>query len=504
MKFLVLNLGLKSLRAIVFDENGNVHFKNSLSVETYINADRVEQDPNEWWEKTEKLLLEIKANKKLSADIKYMTFTSSSSCLVAVDEECKPLYNTIMVSDKRAVSESNYIKKILKNHKLDVRVDSSLLTPKILWLKKNEKKIYNKTAYFLSPNDFFIAKLSGKFITDPYNFSKVDFNNKVSKELLEDLGIDSKKLPEPRKIGSEIGDFLPKYIKHFGINPKIILTTYDAICSVYGSGISKAGDVSDVSGTVSSIRVISDREIYDEKNRVFTFKGFSEDNYLIGGSNNLGGGIIEWTKELLYPSIEDPYSLMILEAEKSKPGANGIVFLPYLLGERCPIWDPHARAVFFGLQRGHERKQMIRSIFEGIAFGVMDILETLRELKLPLKRLFVSGGLSRIELISQIKADLTGLDVYVLDDFESTSVGALIIMSISTGVYKNLEQAAEKIVRIKAVLKPNENLADLYRDIYSLYKDIYRSVKSTYKKHKKTFSKHKDILNSYQTRLHNL
>ncbi len=504
MKFLVINLGLKSIRAIVFDSLGETYFQDSYTINTLVHGNEVEQDPNEWWDKMCTLLKEIGKNKELAQDIKKMTFTSSSSCLVCVDEKGEPLRNAIMVSDRRSEKEVKFLQDKGGQKVADKKVDVSLMIPKILWLKKNERKTFDRTKYFVSPNDFFIGKLTGKFVTDSYNASKYYYDQKWPRELLKLIDIEGIGLPDVKNIGTTVGEILPVYKKCFGINAEVVLTTYDAICSIFGSGICREGDSSDVSGTVTSIRTILDNKLIDPQQRIFTMDSLNKGQYIIGGSNNLGGGIIEWTKELLVPDNDDPYAQLIKEATESSPGSNGIIFLPYLLGERCPIWDPDARGIFFGLQRGHQRKQMLRSIFEGIAFNVRTMIEVFRDLDIKTNRLMVSGGLTRIRLISQIKADVLDMEVCVADNLESTALGAAIIMAVSANCYENVAEAAEKMVKIKAVFKPNKDLVNFYNDMYSIYLSVYMGMKNTYRMHRSLHDKHKVVISNYLEKLHNL
>lgn len=494
MKFLVFNLGLKSLRAIVFEAKGAVVFQKSYPLQTTLYGIEVEQDVNEWWEKMEILIEDMRAQSGLLESITHVTFTGSSSCLVAVDDRGDPVRPVIMVSDRRAVKEGQ-----------EVNMDASLMWPKIMWMKKHEPAVYKKTKKFLSPNDFFIRKWTGKAITDPYNASKYGFENeRWSDGLLQTLEGSMDRLPEVQPVGYVVGPLLPEYIERWGIRGQVILTTYDAICSLIGAGIQNENDLSDVSGTVTSLRAVLSRPVKDPAQRVFTLEGLQSGEYIVGGSNNLGGGIIEWTKELLFPDEKDPYAVMIDEATKSAPGANGVLFLPYLLGERCPIWDPDAKGVFFGLQRGHQRKQLIRSVFEGVALSIKTVIEVLQEMGIQPQRIFASGGLTQIPLISQIKADVTQLEVHVPANFESTALGAAILMAVANGTYPDWKTAAAHMVTIETIFYPNTKLKEFYEDLYDVYKALYQATKMMYKKHSHFHIRHEAMLNDYLTHLHNL
>jgi xylulokinase len=237
--------------------------------------------------------------------------------------------------------------------------------------------------------------------------------------------------------------------------------------------------VCDVSGTVSSVRLYSQKPYYDEENRIFCQYFEPASCYLLGGSNNLGGGLIEWAKQCFYRNEEYPYEVMEKEARESRPG--GLVFLPHLLGARAPIWNADARGVFFGLERYHSRGDMARAVFESVGFGIREFSDIFRELNPELRCITASGGLVRIPLINEIKADITGTEYYVMDEFESTSLGAALIALVAEGVYDSYEEASESMVRTRQVFFPRRSQADLYDELYSLYLDVYERLTPSFR-----------------------
>ena len=190
--------------------------------------------------------------------------------------------------------------------------------------------------------------------------------------------------------------------------------------------------------------------------------------------------MIEWVKQCYYQKEEYPYEIMEREAGESEIGARGLVFLPYLLGERAPIWDDSARGVFFGLERMHTRKDMTRAVFESTGFIELDIIEATRETGVEVQSTRLSGGLARLNLVSQIKADVLGKDVLVLSEFETTASGAAMLALIGQGIYENVKNAAERFVRIRMIIKPNQENHKKYIRMYELYKDTYQTVKELY------------------------
>lgn len=485
---MVINMGLKSIRCIIFDSKGCKLSSAAVAINTAINDKCVEQEPEEWWEKAEIVMRKAFKEAKLTR-IDYITVTTSASCLVCVDREGTPLGRALMISDKRAEKEVELIsampefKTVYEKTKLDISV--SLMLPKILWIKRNKAEVFEKTRYFLTPNDYLIYMLCGRYVTDYLNAVKYHYDTEERAfpvELLERLGIPLTSLPEVMDIGENAGKVRNSLAEKIGINhdAKVILTSYDAICSFIGSGVSEEGEASDVSGTVTVFRTLSRKKEVMDSSKIYRVPLYKENAYIVGGSNNLGGGLIEWVKQCYYQKEEYPYEIMEREAGESEIGARGLVFLPYLLGERAPIWDDSARGVFFGLERMHTRKDMTRAVFESTGFIDLDIIEATRETGVEVQSTRLSGGLARLNLVSQIKADVLGKDVLVLSEFETTASGAAMLALIGQGIYENVKNAAERFVRIRMIIKPNQENHKKYIRMYELYKDTYQTVKELY------------------------
>uniref|UniRef100_UPI0006D2A483 FGGY family carbohydrate kinase n=1 Tax=Clostridium sp. NkU-1 TaxID=1095009 RepID=UPI0006D2A483 len=506
---MVINMGLKSIRCIVFNENGMKLFNEAIPIKTAISAEKVEQDPREWWQSAEKLI-ERAACECKDICIDYITVTASASCLVCVDKKGTPLMRAFMVSDKRAEEESKYIseldefKKVYEETLLDM--SASLMLPRILWVKRNMPEVFDETDKFLSPNDFMLYMLSGLYVTDYFNAIKYHYNIEkryYPENLLNVLGISGERLPRVMDPGDTIGKICPDLAGRLGINKnaEIIVSSYDAICSFVGSGAAEDGEASDVSGTVTVLRALSRNSSLKSNSLIYNLPLYKEDAHIIGGSNNLGGGLIEWVKQCYYQNEIYPYEIMEKEAGESVLGARGLIFLPYLLGERAPIWDDNARGVFFGIERMHTRKDMTRAVFESTGFIDMDMIAAIEQTGTKISSVRLSGGLARINLISQIKADILGRDVLVLSEFETTSTGAAMMVLLGKGYFADLREAAEKFVSVRMIIKPNMINHQKYMYMYELYKDTYETVKDLYVRRKKLI---KEMVDDREVRIENL
>ena len=480
MNVLVLNMGMKSIRSIIFDETGKKLSSAGIPLSSIINEDRVEQIPDEWWSKGLEAMKKSIHDAKIKS-IDYMTVTTSASCLLCIDEDGNPLDNCVMVSDKRAKREVEEIKKtvtfkeVYEQTGLDVTV--SLLLPKILWYKNNAPEVFGDTRWFLTPNDYLIYKLCGEVVTDYLNAYKYHYDGQSYPiALLNEIGIPVKKLPTVVDTGSYAGKIDESVADEIGIksDTKIVVTSYDAICSFIGSGVADEGEASDVSGTVTVFRTLSKKEHLSGSKRVY-LTPFNQGNFnIIGGSNNLGGGLIEWVKQCYYMKEEYPYEVMEKEAGESDLGARGIIFLPYLLGERAPIWNDNARGVFFGLERMHTRKDMTRAVFESTAFIDRTIMDAIGETSAEVTSVRVSGGLARVNLVSNIKADVIGREVKILSEFETTASGSA-MMVLNGQEHMSFSDLSKNFAKVRMAIYPDMENHKKYNEIYELFKETYQT-----------------------------
>jgi xylulokinase len=507
---MVLNLGLKSMRAAVFGPAGERRAIAYRPIATSLAEGRVEQDPNEWWATGEEVMAEALAQVD-AMEVSAITVTASAGCLVPIDAACRPIGPAIMISDVRAAAQAEQIggqpifRELARPQR---RVTADLMLPKIMWLRDHEPERFAATRWFVSPNDFLVARLTGEVATDPMNASKYLHGlggDGYPGALLSAIGLDPDSLPPVTNEGPGL-PLRRELADRFGLPAgcRVVLSTYDAICAVYGAGVSVSGEACDVSGTVTSFRAVTDLELRDPAGRLFSAPHVRPGLFLIGGSNNLGGGAIEWVKQLLYEVEADPYAAMDRDAADPPPGAAGITFLPYLLGERAPVWDPSARAVFFGLGRNHRRSDLLRAVFEGVGYSVLDIAERLRELGVRIERVVASGGLARIEPILQIKADMLGVPLTVASELESTALGAAILVGIRTGEYASIDEAIASAVRFGRTFEPDPARTEMYRDFFGIYRGLYASLRDLFAEREGLLVRHAEVLRTQPARTENL
>jgi len=499
--YLIANLGLKSIRIIVFDDSALVVYSDSLPVHTTLKNERVEQDVLEWKSLLFRLLDDLKAKTELIGKIKFITTTASSSCVFGYDNKMKVVTKALMVSDKRSTNEVSFIKSNRTFTAADIKESifckESSNVPKLLWFKNNKLSVFKKIKYWLGANEFLNYEFTGELFTDSLNASKSFFSDTAKKyheDVLLDLSISPSLFVNVKPMGSSF-NLKHQLIKHYKFNKdcKYVLTTYDAICAVIGSLSGDDGNVCDVSGTVTSVRtLVNQNTVIKSKDSVILKQDIPLINKtMIGCSNNLGGGIIEWYKQAFFDNSIDQDFYVEIEGEslRSSPGANGLIFLPFLLGERAPFIDNNIKATFFGINRDSKREDFTRAVFESTAFVTNDLIRLIRNEGVNVKSLSVSGGLARFDTISQIKADVTGLPIKVLNNFESTSLGALILMRVSLNQFKSINNAVEKLVSVRKTIYPNNVNVEIYAESYNLYREMTKYTLNIGPSHSKLLKK---------------
>ena len=503
---LVLNLGLKSVRAVTFGATGERLGIAYRPIATKLGEGIVEQD---WWTYGLEVMDEVLADPAIAARVGRVTVTASAGCLVALDADFEVVRPAIMISDVRARHAAAAMGRMLAEGNVATRVTPDLMLPKIAWMREAEPERYARTRWFATPNDFLIQRLTGTLVTDAPNASKYFFENESGAypdALLEALHIDLATLP-PVVTGTDtILQLRPELRDRLGLPAEAVavLSTYDAICAVYGSGVARVGDACDVSGTVTSFRAVTDRPISDAESRLFLTPHVRPHHYLAGGSNNLGGGVVEWAKQVLYPDDPDPYTTMVAEAAAAPPGAAGLTFLPYLLGERAPIWDPTARATFFGLGRNHGRGDLIRAVLEGVGYSVLDIADRLESMGVTIERVSASGGLARLDVVNQIKSDMLGVPVSITEELETTALGAALIAGVTTGVWASIDDATEQCVRRSTVFEPVPARTSMYRDFFGVYRQLYERLQPLFEVRERLIAAHGEVLRTELARSENL
>lgn len=493
MNFLGIDLGTSSVKVIIMNEDGQVICSVSKDYDvSYPKVGWAEQNPEDWWTATRDGIREIVKDSKIDASsIKGMGFSGQMHGLVILDKEGKVLRPAILWCDQRTQEECDYLNKEVGQEKISLYTGNMALTgftaPKLLWVKKHEKEIFNEIAHVLLPKDYIRYKLTGEFATDLSDASGMLMldvkNRKWSKEMLELLQIEEEVLPKVFESWEVTGKLTVDAAKDTGLSEDTIVVggAGDQAAGAVGCGVVKSGILSAALGTSGVIFASSDNYEVDKENRLHSFCHSNGKWHQMGVMLSAASCLKWWIEDINKNTEEMAFEKLLEEASHSPAGSRGVIFLPYLMGERTPYSDPNAKGVFFGLNITNKREDMTRAVLEGVCFGLRDSLEILKDLNVPIEAVRVSGGGSKSLLWRQILADVLGVKVQVINSKEGPAYGAAILAAVGCGRYKTVDEACEKLIKVNESVEPIAENVEKYNDCYKIYNSLYKVLKDSFK-----------------------
>lgn len=495
-----IDLGTSGCKMTVFDFEGNVIAANTRTYRTYYpQTGHVEQDANEWWEVVcEGIQYILQHNAVEPGQIAAIGVDGTSWACLPVDREGKPLRQVMLWLDRRADEQARWMKELAGEERLIALsgnpVDAAYITPKMLWIKQNEPEIYKKAYKFLQSNGFIVFKLTGEFSQDYsqgygfsfFNISKGCWDEKVS----DQLGISLDLMSPLFDCHQVVGTVTEKAARESGLVPGIPVVAggLDAACCTLGAGVIHPGQTQEQGGQSGGMSILVDRPLINP--RLILGYHVIPGRWLLQGGTVGGGGALRWFSEqlgtyeqqLARETGRNPYEIMDKEAEEIAPGSGGLIFLPYMAGERSPIWDSKARGVFFGLSYEKTRAHMIRAVMEGVGFALLHNLKTAEEAGAYVKDLNSVGGAANSRIWTQIKADITNKSINVPGADYATTLGAAILAGVGTGIYGSFDEAVKTTVQIRRVHSPAPDNHRIYMGYYQLYRELYENLKDSFSK----------------------
>ncbi|MCX7995470.1 MAG: xylulokinase [candidate division WOR-3 bacterium] len=503
MKNLLLgiDIGTTGSKAILIDHTGEVIAQANHEYTIYIpKPNWSEQNPEDWWKATIKTIREVlKKSGIKSNQIAGIGLTGQMHGLVLLDNQKNVLRNCILWNDQRTAKECEEINKLIGEKRLigiaGKPVLPSFTAGKILWVKKNEPEIYKKIAHILLPKDYVRFELTdnlGMDVNDASGTCLLDVaKRKWSNEIIEKLKIKKDWLPPIFESPIICGYVSRTSARLTGLTPgtPVVAGAGDQAAQAIGTGIYEPGIVSVTIGTSGVVFAAIDKYCYDKDGRLHTYCHATSDMWHLMGVMLSAGGSLRWLRDLLYKDEKiiaekkgiDIYDLMTEEAEDTPPGADGLLFLPYLSGERTPHPDPYARGVFSGLSLKHSRPHLTRAVIEGVTFGLKDGLELLKKMGIKFTRVRVSGGGAKSRLWRQIMADVFDVDIVTVNTAQGAAYGAALLAGVGTGIYKNVKEACTKTIRETGITRPGIDTG-IYQKYYNAYKALYPALKKHFRK----------------------
>lgn len=357
--------------------------------------------------------------------------------------------------------------------------------PKILWLRENEAENFAKVSLVLLPKDYIRYKLTGEKHMDVSDGAGTLLMDVVKKDwsdaLLDKLELSRDILPPLVESTAITGRVTEKAARETGLKAgtPVVAGGADNACGAVGSGIIKEGRVMVSIGTSGVVVAFSRKAVADQKGRIHLFNHSRPDSWYMMGVMLSAGMSFSWLKKSLFANEFD-YDRLNEMASDVSPGSEGLIFLPYLYGERTPHADANARGVFFGISGKHEQKHFVRSVMEGVTYGLNDSLELIKEQGVEVNEIRAIGGGARSLVWQQIMADIFGQEISLLNVEEGPAFGAALIAGVGVGTYSNFEEAEEGIIKVVKTIPPRNENIDTYREYYSIYRNLYRSLKGDF------------------------
>ncbi|HWO55084.1 MAG TPA: gluconokinase [Paenibacillus cookii] len=494
-----IDIGTTSTKAVIFEENGKVVAKGSEGYPLHTPTSSIaEQDPDLIFAA---VIHSVKqAMEKSGAapeQIMFVSFSSAMHSVIPVGADGKPLMNCITWADNRSAEWAEKLKKDMNGHEIYLRTGTPIhpMSPlsKLIWLRHDEPDIYNKADKFISIKEYVFAKLFNQYIIDysiasstgMFNLEQLDWD----KEALELAGVKPDNLSVPVPTTHAVSGLNPVYAEEMGLlaSTPFIVGASDGVLSNLGVDATQPGVVAATIGTSGAIRTVVDRPVTDPKGRIFCY-ALTDKKWVIGGPVNNGGMLFQWVRdEFAASEVEtakrlglDSYDLLTRIAQQVKPGADGLLFHPYLTGERAPLWNPDARGSFFGLTMHHRKEHMIRAVLEGVIFNMYTVLLAMEEIIGRPTKIHATGGFSRSPLWRQMMADIFDQEVVIPESYESSCLGAVVLGLYALGKTDSLDIVSGMIGSTHQH-KPIEEHAQIYHRLLPIFIKISRNLEEEYK-----------------------
>jgi xylulokinase len=468
------------------DESGEMVAE--ASAEYPIHSPRpgwTEQDPEDWWEGAREALGRVAAETAETGDeVVGLGLTGQMHGSVFLDGSGEVIRPAILWNDQRTEAQCREITEAVGEERLIALAGNPALTgfqaPKILWLRDEEPESYSRVSSILLPKDYVRLRLTGEHATDASDAAGtllLDVRERDwSGEILEALEIPREWIPEVYEGPESTGELDAAVAGELGMPPGIPVAAGggDNAAAAVGVGVVEEGLLSSSVGTSGVLFAASEGFNPDPSGRVHAFCHAVPGGYHLMGVTLSAGGSLQWWRD----ATGTDYDELVQEASRVEPGAEGLVFLPYLSGERTPHLDPRARGAFVGLTARHGIPHMTRAVMEGVVFSLRDSLEIVRELEMPVDQVRATGGGARSSLWRELQADVYGVPIRRTTADEGPAHGAALLSGVAAGVYRDVGEACSTVRLRDEVTEPDPERSRTYEEIYELYRSLYPATAS--------------------------
>ncbi|SKB82274.1 xylulokinase [Lachnospiraceae bacterium] len=481
--YMGVDLGTSSMKTIIIDESGRVL---GIDSESYQFAspfnNYAEQEPEDWWKACVMTIRGAMQKGGLKGDdIKGISFSGQMHGLVTLDKDLKSVRPTILHCDARSIKQIDEIKELFGEKKIRELmmnpVYTGFLLPSLLWVRENEPENFEKISHVCLPKDYLKVKLTGDVTSDYADASATlafDIKNgRWSNEILEKIGFPIEWFPECYETCDVVGTVTREAAEETGLSPgtPVIAGGGDQVMQQIGNGITKVGQASANIGTSGQVSFQSSSPILNPRLSTNTFIGYKKDHWFTMGAIMNAGLCFKWFNSI-FEKVD--YEELNTDISKVSPGSGGVIFLPYLNGERTPHLDPNLSGAFIGVNLRTGKPQLERAVMEGVSFAMNQCIEVCEELGLHADTIIASGGGSHSIPWLHIQSDIYNRPLKVADTDEQAGLGAAIAAGVGAGTFCDIDEGCERVVRYKDFeILPDAKNHEIYMEYYQIYKEAF-------------------------------
>ena len=492
MSLLGIDIGTSSVKVIILDSKGAI---TANITEEYVTSNPFpmwsEQQPQDWWQATCRATCRSLKQAGIAASaVKGIGLSGQMVGLVVLDKNGEVLRPCIMWNDQRSVQETEELTAaiglgtILKE--TSNPIFATFVAPKLVWMARHEPDLYERISHILMPKDYIAYRLTqhiGTEVSDASGTCLFSIEKRCwSKSMIQAMDIPEDWLPPCTESDEIIGTVTADASQQsaLALGTPVVAGAGDQPAQALGSGVVRSGLCSVTIGTSGVVFAQGDRHIQHPTGLLHSFCHSVRNQWYLMGVMLSAGGSFQWLRDTFASLAPLSYDKMTALAAQMSPGSEGLIFLPYLTGERVPHDDPRARGAWIGLTKRHGPKHLIRAVMEGITFGLCDSLTLMKELGMPIQTICASGGAAQSELWLHMLADVFQTEIITTNVTEGASYGAAILAAIGIKRYANATEAADALVRVTKTIEPNQRLSAAYSDNYAVYRSLYPKLKDTF------------------------
>ena len=489
IKLLGIDVGTGGTRALLIDETGAVIASAIHEHEPFASprSGWAEQDPQDWWKACQAAVRKLlQANDTPASEIACVGLSGQMHGAVLLDRNDEVLRPALIWCDQRTAAECRYLNDTIGPQRLVELTSNPALTnftlTKLLWVRTNEPNIWRRFQSFLLPKDYVRLRLTGVRAIDVADASGTLLldvaHRRWSDAMVDGVDLNPDCLPALFECQEVVGEITEAAAASTGLKAgtPVVAGAGDQAAGATGMGIVRPGDVSATIGTSGVVFAASDAPMTDPRGRLHTFCHAIPGRWHVMGVTQAAGLSLRWFREN-FATANESYEQLTAEAAKAPAGSGGVLWAPYLMGERTPYPDPNARAALVGLAADHTRAHVIRAILEGVAFSLKDTLTIFRELRIPVREIRVGGGGARSPLWRQIQADVYGQAVDTVRAEEGAAYGAALLAGVGAGLWKSVDAACDAVVRVAKHTPADPAASALMQQSYLRYRQLYPALR---------------------------